>query len=131
MISGAEGDGVDAIHQDLQTVQIVHHGGVQGILAGEIADDARRAVAGTVDVGERAALSGFDTQLAEFTIEQQDVSDHQVRRIASHQRSESLGLDTTGRHGLFEQDGLPRGKQRFGHRDVVGVRAGDNPGLGS
>src|SRR5438045_123688 len=87
-------------------------------------------MADAVDVRERTALLGLDAQLLKFTVEQYDVPDHEITGIRTDQRRQATGFFQIVRDRFFQQDSLAGFQQYPDDGDVLGRRAGDDPGFG-
>ena len=125
----AEANRFRPVEQHLHGIQVVDHGRVQWVLAREFRHNARGAVPRsrwTRSVPDGALL----LQLTKLTVEQDDVTQHQVARIGPNQRLQARSLNETVGHRFFEQHAFSCFKQCPRDGDMRCCRTGDHPGLG-
>ena len=119
-----------AIRQRLNGIQIVNHRGDQRVLTGKVLHDRRRPMPHAVDERHTSALRNFLAKLLELAVEEDDVTEHQIRRVRIDQRCERLGLGQRVGDGLLQQDTLAGSQQLGCDTDMFCCRTSDNPRLG-
>ena len=107
----------------------MNHRCVERILTGKLLHDRCRPMPNAIDVAQSPASSHLFLQLLKLTVEQQNVTHHQIAGIAANERFETFCLLKIVGYWLFKQHCFSRFQQSSSDAYMRRSRTGHNPGF--